>query len=208
MRLRIRLRWALVGVAFGLIFLATAWLTLRTGTGARIDADVRETVLNTLDERIREDLSTLARPLVIVVLGPIVLVLVLLAVVRGSWRRALAGLLVPTISTGLALWLRNEDPFLTGQSAFPSNHAALGLSLVVAVLIVWPWRVNRWGLFAGAIGALIVGVGNVSWYAHQPRDVIGSGLIVGAVTCLVVAVLGGDTANLADDVGRRAPSGD
>jgi hypothetical protein len=206
--LRVRLHWALAGVALGLLFLAAAWLTLRTGTGVRLDQDVRDTVLNTIDERVREDLSTLARPLVIVVLGPLVLLLALLALVRGSWRRAVAGIVVPVASTALALWLRSADPFHSGQSAFPSNHAAAGLGLVVATMIVWPTRVGRWGLFAGAIAALCVGVGNVSWYAHQPRDVVGSALLVGAVTALTVALLGGDAANLADDVGRRVPSDD
>ncbi|GAA2168262.1 hypothetical protein FHX52_1914 [Humibacillus xanthopallidus] len=208
MSLRTRLQWALAGVVLALLFLATAWLTLRTGTGARLDADVRDTVLNSIDERIRQDLSTLARPLVIVVLGPLVAVLVLLALVRGAWRRAIAGVLVPTVSTALALWLRQADPFHTGQTAFPSNHAAAGLSLVVAVMIVWPTRVNRWGVFAGAVAALAVGLGNVSWYAHQPRDVVGSALLVGCVTAFVVALLGGDTPNLTDDVGRRRPSDD
>ncbi|WP_404392308.1 phosphatase PAP2 family protein [Humibacillus xanthopallidus] len=208
MPLRVRLRWALAGVSLGLLFVAGAWLTLRTGTGARLDDEVRNTVLNTIGERVRQDLSTLARPLVIVVLGPVVGLLVLLALVRGAWRRALAAIIVPVTSTALTLWLRQEDPFETGQSAFPSNHAALGLGLLVAVMLVWPTRVGRWGLFAGAIAALCIGLGNVSWYAHQPRDVVGSALLVGAVTASVIALLGGDTANLAADVGPRDPSED
>ncbi len=203
MSLRVRLRWALAGVALGLLFLATAWLTLRTGTGARLDDDVRNTVLNTIGERVRQDLSTLARPLVIVVLGPLMVLLVLLALVRGAWRRALAAVIVPVASTGLTLWLRREDPFETGQAAFPSNHASLGLGLLVAVMLVWPTRIGRWGLFAGGIAALCIALGNVSWYAHQPRDVVGSALLVGAVTASVIALLGGDTANLAADVGLR-----
>lgn len=209
MSLRARLYWALAGVGLGLLFLLTTWLTLHTGTGIRLDDDVRNTVLNRIDEHIREDLSTLARPLVIVVLAPVVAVFVLVALVRGSWRRALAGVVVPIVSTAVALWMRGADPFHTGQQAFPSNHAAAGLSLVVAVMIVWPARVNRWGLFVGAVAALSVGVGNVSWYAHQPRDVVGSALLVGTVTAFVVALLGGDTANLAADVARwRRPSDD
>lgn len=208
MSLRTRLYWALAGVGFGLLFLLTAWLTLRTGTGIRIDDDVRNTVLNGIDARIREDLSTLARPLVIVVLAPVVAVLVLVALVRRSWRRAVAGVVVPTASTALALWLRGADPFHTGEPAFPSNHAAAGLGLVAAVMIVCPTRVGRWGLFVGAVAALSVGVGNVSWYAHQPRDVVGSALLVGMVTAFVVALLGGDTPNLAADVGRRRPPSD
>ena len=208
MSLRARLQWALAAVALGLVFLAAAWLTLGTGTGARLDAGVRDMVLNSIDGRMRQDLSTLARPLVIVVLGPLVSVLVLLALVRGSWRRAIAGILVPAVSTALALWLRQADPFHTGQSAFPSNHAAVALSLLFAVMIVWPTRVNGWGVFAGAVAAVAVGLGNVSWYAHQPRDVVGSALLVGSVTAFVVALLGGDTPNLTDDVGRRRASDD
>jgi len=201
--LRVRLRWGLAAVVLGLLFLAGAWLSLRTGTGARLDDDVRDTVLNTIGERVRQDLSTLARPLVIVVLGPLLVLLVLLAVVRRAWRRALAAVIVPIASTGVTLWLHREDPFGTGEAAFPSNHASLGLSLLVAVMLVWPAPIGRWGLFTGGIAALCVGLGNVSWYAHQPRDVVGSALLVGAVTTAVVALLGGDTANLADDVGRR-----
>lgn len=208
MPLRVRLRWALAGVSLALLFLAGAWLSLRTGTGARLDDEVRNTVLNTIGERVRQDLSTLARPLVIVVLGPVVGLLVLLALVRGAWRRALAAVIVPVASAALTLWLRQEDPFETGQSAFPSNHAALGLGLLVAVMLVWPTRIGRWGLFAGAVAALCIGLGNVSWYAHQPRDVVGSALLVGAVTASVIALLGGDTANLAADVGRRDHSED
>jgi membrane-associated phospholipid phosphatase len=204
--LQVRLGWALAGVVLGLLFVATAWLTLRTGTGVRLDDDVRDTVLNTIGERVRQDLSTLARPLVIVVLGPLMVLLVLLALVRGAWRRAVAAVIVVVASTGLTLWLRREDPFETGQAAFPSNHASLGLGLLVAVMLVWPTRIGRWGLFAGGIAALCVGVGNVSWYAHQPRDVVASALLVGAVTAAVIALLGGDTSNLADDVGPRDQS--
>jgi membrane-associated phospholipid phosphatase len=190
------------------LFLAVAWVSLQTHGGARLDAQVRSMVLNRIDERVRQDLSTLARPLVIVVLGPLVLLLSLLALVRRSWRRAVASVLIPTVSTALALWIRSTDPFHTGESAFPSNHAALGLGLVAASLIVWPTRVGPWGLFAGAVAALSVGVGNVSWYSHQPRDVAGSALLVGAVTALVVGLLGGDTTNLSDAVRRRRPSDD
>ncbi|MCU1538553.1 MAG: hypothetical protein JWP82_2904 [Humibacillus sp.] len=198
-----RLRWALAAVVLGALFLLEGWVTLRTGTGTRLDTDVASAVLNGIDERIRLDLSTLARPVIIVALAPVVALLVIHCLVRRSWRRALAGVLVPLGSTVLALLLRAEDLFRTGEAAFPSNHAAVALSLLAATLLTWPARVNRWGLFVGGVAALSIGLGNVSWYAHQPRDVVGSALLVGCVTAAVVAVLGGDTANLSDAVAPR-----
>jgi hypothetical protein len=45
--------------------------------------------------------------------------------------------------------------------------------------------------------------GNVSWYAHAPRDVVGSALVVAGVILALVAVLGPEVLNLS--TGRAAP---
>jgi membrane-associated phospholipid phosphatase len=197
---RDRLRWAALAVVAALGFVLTALVSTRTGAGRWLDDAVRDWVLNEVPGPLRLALSDLARPLVIVVLAPVVVVLALLAVVRRGWRRALAGVVVPAAATLLALQARVGDVFGIGDDAFPSNHAAAGLGLLVGVALVWPRRVTRRGLVVLAACGFCIGFGNVSWYAHLPRDVVGSFLLVVAVTALVLAMLGGDSPNLADDV--------
>lgn len=212
---RDRLRWAGVAVAAAAAFVLTALVSTRTAPGVTVDDAVRNWVLNELPGPLRQLLDRLARPLVIVVLAPVTLALALLALVRRSWRRAVAGVVVPALATFLALEVRVRDVFGTGGDAFPSNHAAAGLGLLVGLAVVWPRPVSRRGLVAVAVAAFCIGLGNVSWYAHQPRDVLGSALLVVSVAAGTFAVVGGDSPNLAPDLRvRRArstppvPSGD
>lgn len=197
---RDRLRWAGLAVAAAVAFVLLAMVSTRTGIGIAIDDMVRGWILNWIPAPLRQGLDRLARPLVIVALIPVVLVLALLAVVRGAWRRAVAALVVPAATTALALELRVRDVFATGGDAFPSNHAAVGLGLLVGVGIAWPRAVTRRGLLGLTAAALVVGLGNITWYAHQPRDVLGSALLVLSVAAATFAVVGGDSPNLAADV--------
>lgn len=204
MQHRDRLRWAGLAVVATLGLVVTALVSTRTGAGRWLDDAVRDWVLNEVPGSLRLALSDLARPLVIVVLAPVVVVLALLAFVRRGWRRAVAGVVVPAAATLLALQARVADVFGIGDDAFPSNHAAAGLGLLVGVALVWPRRVTRRGLVVLAVAGFCIGLGNVSWHAHHPRDVVGSFLLVVAVTALVFAVLGGDSPNLAENVTNAA----
>ncbi|GAA2493482.1 phosphatase PAP2 family protein [Terrabacter carboxydivorans] len=197
---RDRLRWAAVAVAAAVVFVLAAFVSTRTGPGAVLDDTVRGWILNGLPAQLRQGLDHLARPLVIVVLAPVVVVLALLALVRRSWRRAVAALVVPAVTTLVALELRVRDVFGVGGDAFPSNHAAAGLGLLVGVCVAWPRPLTRRGLVWVGVTAFLVGLGNVTWYAHQPRDVLGSALIVLSTAAATFAVLGGDSPNLAAGV--------
>ena len=202
---RDRLRWAGLAAVAGLGFLA-ALVSTRTGAGRWLDDAVRGWVLDALPGSFRRALSDLARPLVIVALAPVVGVLALIALARRSWRRAIAGVVVPAAATVLAHEVRLRDLLGTGDDTFPSNHAAAGLGLLVGLALVWPRPVTRRGLAALAVAGFCIGLGNVSWYAHLPRDVVGSFLLVVCVSSLVLAVLGGDSANLAEDVSATRTS--
>lgn len=193
---RDRLRWAAVAIAAAAAFVLTA-LVARTGPGVTFDDTVRGWILNLLPASLRQGLDHLARPLVIVVLAPAVVVLALLAAVRRGWRRAVAALVVPAATTLIALELRIRDVFGVGGDAFPSNHAAAGLGLLVGVCVAWPRPLGRRALVVLGAVSLVVGLGNITWYAHQPRDVLGSALIVLSVSAATFAVLGGDSPNLA-----------
>jgi len=197
---RDRLRWAGIAVVAATAFVLLALASTRTGAGVSFDATLRGWILNGLAAPLRQGLDRMARPLVIVVLAPTVVVLALLALVRGGWRRALAGVVIPAAATFVGLELRVRDVFGIGGDAFPSNHAAAGLGLLVGVAVAWPRPVTRRGLVGLAVAALGIGLGNVTWYAHQPRDVVGSALLVAAVAAATFAVVGGDSPNLAPTV--------
>lgn len=196
---RDRLAWAAVAVAAAAAFVLVT-VVARTGFGVSVDDTVRGWILNGLPESLRQGLDHLARPLVIVVLAPAAVVLALLALVRRSWRRAVAALVVPGVTVLVALELRVRDVFGVGGDAFPSNHAAAGLGLLVGVCVAWPRPLSRRGLVWVGVTAFLVGLGNITWYAHQPRDVLGSALVVVSVAAATFAVLGGDAPNLGPGV--------
>jgi membrane-associated phospholipid phosphatase len=197
---RDRLRWALAAAASVGAFVGVGLVTTRTGWGAALDGAVDSWVLNELPEAVRLPLSEAARPLVIVVLTPAVVGLALLALARRAWRRAVAGVLVPGAATVAALGLPVHEVLGTGGDAFPSHHATAGLGLLVGLAVVWPRRVTRGGLVAVGAAGFLVALGNVSYHAHQPRDVAGSALLVAAVAAGTFALLGGDSPNRATAV--------
>jgi len=198
---RDRLRWAGIALIAATAFVLVALASTRTGAGVSLDATLRGWILNGLPAPLRQGLDRLARPLVIVVLAPTVVVLALLALVRRGWNRAVAGVVVPAAATFVALELRVRDVFGIGGDAFPSNHAAAGLGLLVGVAVVWPRPMTRGGLVGVAVAAFCIALGNVTFYAHQPRDVVGSVLLVAAVSAATFAVVGGDSPNLGPEVG-------
>ncbi|MGO4599366.1 hypothetical protein [Terrabacter sp. 2RAF25] len=205
---RDRLRWALAAAASACAFAVTGLLSIRTGWGVALDGAVDSWVLNELPEGLRLLLSDAARPLVIVVLTPVVIALALLALARGAWRRAVAATFIPSAATVAALGLPLQNVLGTGTDAFPSHHAAAGIGLLVGLGVVWPRPVSRrWLVGLGVLGFLVA-LGNVSWHAHQPRDVVGSALLVAVVAAATFALLGGDSPNLApsvDEPSRRTP---
>lgn len=197
---RDRLRWASTAVAAVCAFTATGLVGFRTGWGVGLDRAVDSWVLNGLPEGFGQLLSDATRPLVIVVLTPVVLGLALLALARRAWGRAVAGVLVPSASTAAALMVPMQPVLGTASGGFPSHHASAGIGLLVGLAVVWPRPVGRRGLVALAAACLLVALGNVSWHAHQPRDVVGSALLVAAVAATTFALLGHDSSNLGPSV--------
>ncbi|MGW5242042.1 hypothetical protein ACWEOW_24185 [Monashia sp. NPDC004114] len=193
---RDRLRWALVSAGACVGFVLTALIAVRTSPGSRVDQLFADVVHNGLPAWPRQALDAFARPIVIVVLAPVALVLALLALARRAWLRALAGTVIAVASPLLALDLRDRQALGVPGDAFPSNHAAAAFGLLVAVVVLWPVRVGVVGLRVALGGAVAIGLGNVSWYAHAPRDVLGSALIVLAISAALFALLGGDTPNV------------
>lgn len=197
MGLRERSRWCIAAAAAAVAFVVTGIVTTRTGAGVAADDTVRGWVLDGLPVLLRQGLDRLARPLAIVALAPGLAVLALLALVRRSWRRAVVGVAVPALATLAAFELRVHDAFGAGGDGFPSDHAIVGMSLLVGAAVLWPRPLGRRALLVVAAATFAVGLGNVTWYAHRPRDVVGSALLVVAVAAATIAVAGGDASNVA-----------
>ena len=80
-----------------------------------------------------------------------------------------------------------------GWNTFPSTHATVGFVVLAAVVILWPWQLDRAGtglaVAAALVIAVVIAVGNVAWYAHRPVDVLGSLGLVSAPVLLALGVL-------------------
>jgi membrane-associated phospholipid phosphatase len=179
-----------------LAFVATALVGVRTSAGVRVDHLLADLVHNGLPAVVRQSLDSFARPLVIVVLAPVAVGLALLGLARRAWRRVLAGTVIAIASPVLALELRDRHALGVPGDAFPSNHAAAAFGLLVAVVVLWPVPVGVVGLRVALGIAVAIGIGNVSWYAHTPVDVLGSAWVVLAISAGMFALLGGDTPNV------------
>jgi len=191
-----RLRWALVALGSAVIFVALGWLAGRTSVGAWVDSALREAVLRGLPEVVRRGLDHVARPLVIVVLAPVSLLLALLALVRRRWRQVAAACCIAVVPVVLALALPVQDALALADDAYPSDHATAAFALVVAVAVLWPAPLGRRGIVLAGVVALSSGIGNVSWYAHEVSDVVGSALLVTAVAGAALALTGSAALNL------------
>lgn len=193
---RTRVVWLLCGVASALGFVLVGLLVLRTAPGDAVDRWASRVVLDGLPAVVRRGLDALARPWLLVVLAPADVVLALLAVARRGWRRVGVAVLVVTASVAVSAGLDVPALLHLPGDGYPSDHATVGFALVVALGVLWPRQLGRRGLVVGASLSVVVGVGNVSWYAHRPVDVLGSALLVAAAAALSVAFLGGDAANV------------
>lgn len=185
----------LTGLAAVAGFLALRWFAVGTLAGQVADARLFTAVLGSFPEVLRRVLALLARPVVPAVLAVAVVALGARALRRREW----AGLLVagaPLPAAPLAQRLREESarPLLGvpgyPDNTFPSTHAALGLALVVGLVALWPGPADRRLAWTAGTLAAVCAVGNVSWYAHRPADVLGSALLVLAPAALACALAG------------------
>lgn len=182
-------RWAAAALAGSSV--AAFWVTygvfVHTHTGQALDTAAWDVALHQPDS-LRRALSLLARRVLPWVLGA----LVVAGLVRASWPQrwtALIGLGTIPLAYGLREALARPNLGLDDipGNTFPSTHAAAGFALVAALVVLARrplGRRSRWAL-AGCL--VVVAVGNVSWYAHRPSDVLGSALLVVAMLALAHA---------------------
>jgi membrane-associated phospholipid phosphatase len=192
--LRVRIVAAVLATlaSVGLVLLASV---SRTHTGLALDEQALQAALQ-LPEWARTALGDFARPLVIVALAPVVAYLALRAVVRARPAAALTAALVPLLATWVTHLVHAGQVVDGAPSTFPSTHASLGAALVAGAVVAWPRRVAWWGMGLAVVAVAALALGNVTSHAHFPRDVLGSLLVVAALWCACVALMGRGAANL------------
>lgn len=197
-----RLLWAVTGLAAWAWLAAMSQVWLDTPWGQRADAALTSPLVHGPPWEVRELLSWLARPVLVVAAGAVAAVLVVLALRARRVRAALSALLVPPLSL-VALDRVNEGWAGLGTPSFPSGHAVAGYAVLVSVACVWPGstpdrtpeRARRaltgrwWGPALWGLALLIVTVGNVTLHAHRPGDVLAAALLVTGVAGVTLGIL-------------------
>lgn len=186
-----RARSAATAVAAGVLFVLTNLVLCRTHRGQRLDAAAFSLVLQDTPIAVRQVLDLLARPVLVVVLAATVVVLAARSL-RPAPRRVavavLALLAVPLARVVRTSWTR-PDLGVPGylDNTFPSTHAAAGFALLVGCLVLWPRPLRRIEGWAAAAITVVFLLGNLTWYAHRPADVVGSALLAVCVAALAAA---------------------
>ena len=202
-RVRARsLAWPLgflaVGVVLAVAFCALYRWAVQTSAGQVSDIN-QFAALQVLNPTLGP-VATVLRPGLIAVGAAACVVLGVAAVARGRWRSLTAAALVVVVSVASSRALKDlilERPYLGEHgyttNTFPSGHVSASLALLVAIALLAPrWRSRR----AAALTAVcLVVVGTVACgvslleHVHRPSDVLGSVLLVGAVTAFTLAAL-------------------
>ncbi len=208
--MRPRARAAATAVLAVAAFVLADLVLCRTGTGQRFDNALFSGILEGTPEAARRLLAVLARPALPVGLAVLLVVLSVRAL-RSSPRAVLVAALglgsVPLARAIRSTWTR-PDLGVPGylDNTFPSTHATAGIALLLGCLTLWPRPIGRAEAWGAAILAAVLLLGNVTWYAHRPADVIGSALLAVAVPAFAAALLGQPLIRLAAPVGDSRPA--
>lgn len=94
---------------------------------------------------------------------------------------------------------------VSAGNSFPSGHATVAMSVVIALILVVPPRLRGVTAVIGALYATLAGVGTMSLGWHRPSDVTGAVLIVGgcaALAGLLLVLANGRDARIKSDDAR------
>lgn len=172
--------------------IAVGWLGLRsqqTALGQGLDQIGMDVVVGdeSTTRRLVGVLGTVSVGSVVVVVG----VLVIVALVRGRYPSAAAALLLvagANVTTQLLkLTIDRPDFGLLTVPSFPSGHATVVVSLVLASLLVVPAPLRRTVTVLGSAAVTVTGAATLVASWHRPADVLGAVLVCLAWGAAVVA---------------------
>jgi hypothetical protein len=122
---------------------------------------------------------TIAVAVIALARGRVLLTVVVVAFV------AAANVVTQVLKNGLYRPDFGVDPErVTAGNSFPSGHATVAMSVVIALVLVVPARLRGVTAVVGAVYATVAGVATMSLGWHRPSDVAGAVLIVGGCAAL------------------------
>lgn len=180
----------LLPAAFALAFGATFLVALHTSTGLREDAALYRHVSGSAGTPVR---TAGQRALETIDVGSLVLGIVVvsvLALVRGRVRRAVAAAAVVLLSLATTELLKQELPHPVDRGAtFPSGHASIAASLGLALVVAVPSVLRPLAAVLGAAYAAAVALALVVLASHYPSDVVASFCVAGFWASAAAAVV-------------------
>jgi hypothetical protein len=186
----------LVALACGAVavLLVGYWLSVRTRSGQRIEEASRR-ARDVVPEDIVSGAWTLIDTVSVASLAAVTAAVALIAMLRGRPRLAVTvggAVLAANVAAQLLKREVLTRPDIIGageNNSYPSGHATVAMSVLLALVLVVP---ERWRSVVGAAGLVYpigIGVGVVTAGWHRPSDVVGSWMVCLAVFSVAAALL-------------------
>jgi PAP2 superfamily. len=184
--------WIFLAVISILLFAAVYFLAVLTVPGQRfenaaLDGQRLQNALTLQDAD--ETLAAISR--ISLILS--IVVIFTIGLMRRNIRLAIAGAGTIIVSTGITEVLKLfvlPRPDLVGAPAdilnnsFPSGHTTIAMSILVATLIVIPYRGRGWAMLFVFTWAVGIGAATIAAHWHRLSDTLGADLVAIAVGAL------------------------
>lgn len=196
-----RRRWAVIAVVAIVIMVAVYVVAVLTPAGQRWE---NAALAGSHDASLQEihDAQDALDAITKVSLAVAVAIIALIGLVRGGIRLAAAGAGTVAIGLGIAEVLKRwllPRPDLVGadqqiaHNSFPSGHTTIAMTVLIAVLLVVPWRWRGVAMFLVMTWAVAIGAYTVTAHWHRLSDTLGAdalALLVGSLIAIVLARTG------------------
>jgi membrane-associated phospholipid phosphatase len=193
-------------------FVVDYLVAVRTTAGQAFEDSILQAALRASDSGYAAFTNALLRPLGNVVGFVAIAVVVGMGLAQRRTGLAIAGAAVILASITIVESFQHATTrpvllphgYRRGDQSFPSGHVALATSIACALILVVPPLYRRAVAVAVAVPASVVASATIAAGWHRPGDVLGSDLIVLAVTSVAIAVLAA-TGSLPSGRTRRPP---
>lgn len=191
-----RARWVVLLLFAGAVFWLVYAVAVQTVTGQRLEnAALRGA--EGVDAGELVDADDMLGQITVTSLAVAIVAIALIGFARGGWRLAAYGAGTIVVSLGATEVFKHllPRPDLIGapswiaHNSFPSGHTTVAMSVLMAVLIVVPWRWRGLAMIIVMTWAVGIGAYTVTAGWHRVSDTVGADavvLMVGALASLLL----------------------